>query len=161
MIVVSGCTGGGDSGGDAASASPEAATRSTRETIPQPSLDALSGVTRRRLAPDRERVDLIRPSFSDPIRVTNPLFPIGELDAVILGEVEGESLRIETTLLPETKTVIGMSANSAKPGGRRSDTPKSPVPEPRPGFASHRPWVPRGSRGPDSVQVASAEAACP
>jgi hypothetical protein len=81
------------------------ATTSSPKTIPQPPLGSLSKLTRRRLAPDKQRIDLVVPSFSHPTEVTNPLFPIGHLDAVILGEVAGRPLRIETTLLPETKTV--------------------------------------------------------
>ena len=78
---------------------------SSSRTIPQPPLDKLSRLTHRRLAPDSARVDLAMPSFSDPTKVTNPLFPIGTLNAVILGEVDGEPLRIETTLLPRTRAV--------------------------------------------------------
>ena len=58
------------------------------------------------IAPESERVDLAEPSFSDPTDVTNPLFPISELhSALLLGNVEGDPLRIEVTLLPETKTI--------------------------------------------------------
>ena len=57
-------------------------------------------------APDSERVDLAKPTFSDPTNVTNPLFPISQLhSALILGHVEADPLRIEVTLLPETRTV--------------------------------------------------------
>lgn len=57
-------------------------------------------------APDSQRVDLTRPSFSNPTKVTNPLFPIGRLPSVVLvGQVDGEPFRSETTLLPETRTV--------------------------------------------------------
>jgi len=94
-LVASACTG----------TSGARATSSNLKTIPQPPLGSLSKLTRRRLAPDKERIDLVVPSFSHPTRVTNPLFPIGHLDAVIVGEVDGEPLKIETTLLPETKTV--------------------------------------------------------
>jgi len=94
-LVASACTG----------TSGARATTSNLKTIPQPPLDSLSKLTRRRLAPDKQRIDLVVPSFSHPTRVTNPLFPIGHLDAVILGEVAGRPLKIETTLLPETKTV--------------------------------------------------------
>ena len=73
--------------------------------IPQPNLGTLNRVTRHRLAPDSARVDLLLPPFSNSTGVTNPLFPIAALDAVILGEVEGVPLKIETTLLPDTKVV--------------------------------------------------------
>jgi hypothetical protein len=55
---------------------------------------------------DGGRVDLGQPTFSDPTSITNPLFPIGQVDQVIqLGEEAGESLRIEVTLLPDTRTI--------------------------------------------------------
>jgi hypothetical protein len=86
---------------DGSGAQPAAST-----PIPQPNLSSLNQVTRRRLAPEGRRVDLMTPSFSNPTEVTNPLFPISDLESVvILGEVEGEPLKVETTLLPETKTV--------------------------------------------------------
>ncbi len=57
-------------------------------------------------APKGERVDLAPPSFSHPTEVTNPLNPIGGLrSAVLLGHVEGEPLRTETTLLPGSRTI--------------------------------------------------------
>lgn len=57
-------------------------------------------------APESQRVDLYTPSFSNPTRVTNPLFPISELDRVLLlGRSDGAPLRVETTLLPRTQTI--------------------------------------------------------
>jgi len=57
-------------------------------------------------APTSERVDVIRPTFSDPTNITNPLFPISALDSVVLlGEVDGLPFRSETTLIPGTHTV--------------------------------------------------------
>jgi len=57
-------------------------------------------------APDSERVDLEPPTFSDPTSITNPLFPITEQAQVVqLGVDEGEALRVEVTLLPDTKTI--------------------------------------------------------
>lgn len=57
-------------------------------------------------APESELVDLAEPSFSDPTNITNPLFPISQLhSALLLGNVDGHLLRVETTLLPETKTI--------------------------------------------------------
>lgn len=56
--------------------------------------------------PRARRVDLEPPSFSDPTRVTNPLFPISDLHAaVLLGRSAGIPLRIETTLLPARRTL--------------------------------------------------------
>jgi hypothetical protein len=58
------------------------------------------------VAPESLRVDLGEPTFSDPTNVTNPLFPIGTLfRAVFYGRVEGAPLRLETTLLSETRTL--------------------------------------------------------
>ncbi len=58
------------------------------------------------VAPESQRVDLYTPVFSNPIRVTNPLFPIGQLDRVLLlGTSDGEPLRVETTLLARTQTI--------------------------------------------------------
>src|SRR6266498_2902874 len=57
-------------------------------------------------APASKRVDLTRPSFSDPAKITNPLFPISELrSALLLGHVDGKPFRTETTLLPGTQTI--------------------------------------------------------
>jgi hypothetical protein len=57
-------------------------------------------------APNRDRVDLQRPSFTHPTKITNPLFPISTLDSVVLlGKVDGKPFRSETTLLPRTATV--------------------------------------------------------
>jgi len=57
-------------------------------------------------APDNDRVDLRRPRFTHPTDITNPLFPIGTLDSVVLlGKVDGKPFRSETTLLPRTATV--------------------------------------------------------
>jgi len=58
------------------------------------------------VAPESERVDLGEMAFSDPTNITNPLFPISNLTQVIqLGVDAGESLRVEATLLPETKLI--------------------------------------------------------
>jgi hypothetical protein len=57
-------------------------------------------------APDSRRVDLGAPSFSNPTKVDNPLFPIAKLyDVVFLGREEGHPFRSETALLPGTSTV--------------------------------------------------------
>ena len=56
--------------------------------------------------PDSQRVDLVEPTFSVPTTVDNPLFPISDLhSAVLLGNDEGNPLRIETVLLPEPKVI--------------------------------------------------------
>ncbi len=57
-------------------------------------------------APDSVRVDLGTPVFSNTTNVTNPLFPIGALERVLLlGNVDGQPLRVETTLLPGTQII--------------------------------------------------------
>ena len=58
-------------------------------------------------APLESRIDLEPPQFSNPTEITNPLFPISELEsAVLLGEVDGQPFRSETTLLPYTGVVV-------------------------------------------------------
>ncbi len=58
------------------------------------------------IAPESQRVDLAAPTFSDPTAVTNPLFPIRELQRVVLlGTVDGLPFRSETTLLAQTKPI--------------------------------------------------------
>ncbi|HYO46282.1 MAG TPA: hypothetical protein VEY33_06285 [Gemmatimonadota bacterium] len=57
-------------------------------------------------APLSQRVDLYTPTFANPTSVTNPLFPISELDRVLLlGTVDGGDFRTETTLLSQTQTI--------------------------------------------------------
>ncbi len=59
------------------------------------------------IAPESDRVDLAAPVFSNPTAITNPLFPISDLAQVIQLGVDGdESLRVEATLLPETKQIV-------------------------------------------------------
>ncbi|MEK6253025.1 MAG: hypothetical protein AABM43_14075, partial [Actinomycetota bacterium] len=46
------------------------------------------------------------PTFSNPTKITNPLFPVGRLRSVIFsGEVDGKPFHTETTLLPGTRTI--------------------------------------------------------
>src|SRR5437762_13581445 len=57
-------------------------------------------------APPSRRVDLRKPMFSHPTRITTPLFPISRLrSAVFWGHAGRELFRSETTLLPGTTTV--------------------------------------------------------
>ena len=57
-------------------------------------------------APTTERVDLERPTFSDPTQIDNPLFPVSNLDSVVqVGTVDGKPFRSETTRLPQTGVV--------------------------------------------------------
>jgi hypothetical protein len=48
-------------------------------------------------------VDLIMPSFSNPTKVTSPLFELRS--AVLLGQVDGKPFRSETTLLHDTERI--------------------------------------------------------
>src|SRR5262245_44317989 len=83
-LATSACTGHSGSGAATSSATSSATLPASPKTIPQPPLGGLSKLTRGRLAPDSARVDLVVPSFSHPTKVTNPLFPISNLNAVIL-----------------------------------------------------------------------------
>jgi hypothetical protein len=57
-------------------------------------------------APTGKRVDLQRPTFSNPTMITNPLFPVSQLRSVIqVGKVDGKPFRSETTTLPSTGVV--------------------------------------------------------
>jgi hypothetical protein len=104
-IAALGCTllaGAGCGGGDGASvASSTAIQQPTRAQ-----LDA-AGLARFPYAPNASRIDLDAPAFSNPTAITNPLNPVSEVSsAVVLGEVDGRPLRIEITLLPETRFVV-------------------------------------------------------
>src|SRR5919198_2215144 len=90
-IAVGACGGDDASGG---------ASRSDALSA-DPALRRCGTYSGRGCAPANKRVDLARPSFSNPTRITNPLFPISRLhSALLLGHVEGKPFRTETTLLP-------------------------------------------------------------
>ena len=76
--------------------------------IPQPTqaqLDA-ADLGQIPLAPESARRDLVAAPFSNSTAVTNPLFPIAELESAILnGQVDGETFHTETTLLPFTRVI--------------------------------------------------------
>lgn len=58
------------------------------------------------VAPEDRRVDLFQPSFRNPTKVTNPRYPVSALSSVILlGKSQDETLRVEVTLLPVTRTI--------------------------------------------------------
>jgi hypothetical protein len=58
------------------------------------------------VAPASRRVDLVRPSFSHPAPITNPLHPTSMVAQVIFGgQVDGKPFRTEYTLLPERQTI--------------------------------------------------------
>ena len=82
---------------------PSVATR-----VPQPSSAQLAaaGLGKFPVAPLSRRVDLVAAPFTHSTTVTNPLFPISDLhSAVITGHVDGKPLKIETTLLPDTRVI--------------------------------------------------------
>ncbi len=98
--------------GEPSLATPLASNASCQPTastpIPQPTqqqLDA-AGLGDLPLAPDSARRDLVTAPFSDSTSVTNPLFPISQLDSAILnGHVDGKVFHTETTLLPFTQII--------------------------------------------------------
>jgi hypothetical protein len=108
VLLVAGV--GGIAASEAAVPSPAGlgCEESVSTPIPQPTqaeLDA-AGLGDLALAPDSARRDLVAAPFSDPTSVTNPLFPISELDSAILnGHVDGKVFHTETTLLPFTQIV--------------------------------------------------------
>ena len=81
---------------------------SSTTTIPQatPEQLAAAGLDKLPLAPQSERVDLVAPPFSNPTKITNPLFPISNLHSAVLnGTVDDKAFRTETTLLPGTRII--------------------------------------------------------
>ena len=74
----------------------------TAELLPQPT----SGFPPGFVPNEADRVDTLKPTFSNPTSITNPLFPISETDQLIqLGLKDGHPHRTEFTLLPGTKTI--------------------------------------------------------
>ncbi len=81
---------------------------STSTAIPQPTLEQLdaAGLAGFPLAADAARRDRVAAAFSRSTEVTNPLFPIANLDSAILnGSVDGKPFHTETTLLPFTQLI--------------------------------------------------------
>jgi hypothetical protein len=96
LLLAGACTGGGSAG--------PAST-----TIEQPPVENLE------VAPDGRRVDLTMPSFFDPTRFTNPLFPVGQgRSNLMLGTVDDKAFRAEITVLSEPRIIEW--------GGRRIET---------------------------------------
>lgn len=92
----------------AVTADPTGCQATASTPVPQPTqaqLDA-AGLGDLPLAPDSARRDLVAAPFSNPTSVTNPLFPIADLDSAILnGHVDGKVFHTETTLLPFTRLI--------------------------------------------------------
>jgi hypothetical protein len=100
-LALGACNGDDDS----ATAADETAAP---ETLPQPTeaMLAAAGLDKLPLAPESQRLDIEAPTFSNPTEITNPLFPISDLQSVVFsGRVEGKPFHTETTLLPQTKMV--------------------------------------------------------
>ena len=98
--------------GDESATEPHAAGAACRgdasRSVPQPTPAELAaaGLGELPLAPRSARVDLVSPPFANPTEITNPLFPISELHSAILnGAVDGKAFKVETTLLPGTRTI--------------------------------------------------------
>src|SRR5688500_4358876 len=104
-VLVAADRGDGRSGRTVTEARGLRACEDTRATsVPQPTAAQLeaAGLDELPIAPTRDRVDLVAPPFSDPTKVTNPLFPIARLHSAILnGQVDGKPFKVETTLLPQ------------------------------------------------------------
>jgi hypothetical protein len=108
VVLVTGWVGTDEPAAAATSPSGLGCEDSVSTPVPQPTqaqLDA-AGLGDLPLAPDAARRDLVAAPFSDPTSVTNPLFPIAELDSAILnGHVDGKVFHTETTLLPFTRII--------------------------------------------------------
>ena len=108
--LTSACSGDGSNSGNGPSTTADPANASAR-TQPGNASDEWPitecGTTDGQgCAPTSKRVDLERPTFSDPTNIDNPLFPVSNLDSVIqVGRVEGKPFRSETTTLPGTGVV--------------------------------------------------------
>jgi hypothetical protein len=104
VLAAGACSSGGGSGRSATS-TPTAAPSSSA-TGADACVKNEQGTGCLPTAPDSVRVDLVRPSFSDPARISNTRFPVGELTQVLqLGHEGGEPLRVEVTRLPGTKAI--------------------------------------------------------
>jgi hypothetical protein len=69
--------------------------------IPQPAVP--TGLP---VAPATKRVDLARPTFSDPTTITNPLFPVPEGSSnLLLGTVDDQAFRTEVTVLADPRII--------------------------------------------------------
>jgi hypothetical protein len=96
LFVLTGCDGGSSS---KSQRSPGGASRFTST--------ACGTYSGRGCAHSAARVDLERPTFSNPTEITNPLFPISRLrSALLLGHVDDRPFRTETTLLPGARIVV-------------------------------------------------------
>jgi hypothetical protein len=108
MVLATGGAASGVSSAAAALPAGLGCQDSASTPVPQPTQEMLdaAGLGDLPLAPDSARRDLVAAPFSDSTNVTNPLFPIAELDSAILnGHVDGKVFHTETTLLPFQKVI--------------------------------------------------------
>jgi hypothetical protein len=99
VLTAAACSGGDDASGERSS---------SRGEIPQPTQDDLeaAGFEELPLAAASDRVDIVEPAFSHPLAITNPMFPISDLQSVIFsGVVDDKPFHTETTLLPQTRII--------------------------------------------------------
>src|SRR6476619_2308631 len=102
ISAVSALSAVGCGGGDGVSAN------SAPQTIPQPSQAQLAaaGLDKLPVGAESTRLDIKAPTFSNPTEITNPLFPISDLQSAIFsGHIGKQRFHTETTLLPQTKMV--------------------------------------------------------
>ena len=100
VLVAAGCT-GQEAPAPAVDTPGTPSSGGSARTIPQP---AVPGDLP--LAPESERVDITMPTFSDPMDITNPHFPVSQQESVLLlGRVDDQPFRTEVTLLPETRII--------------------------------------------------------
>jgi hypothetical protein len=100
VALVAGCSGTGPGGSGAA-----APTTGAAATAGSACVENEQGTGCLPVAPESARVDRAKPRFSDPTRITNARFPVGELTQVLqLGHEGSQPLRVEVTRLPTTRT---------------------------------------------------------
>ena len=107
-VVLGGaaCSSAAGSVGSGATADDPAADAAAGTTVEWP-VTRCGTYSGKGCAPTSARVDIERPTFSNPTEITNPLFPISRLDSVVLlGKVDGLPFRSETTLIPGPHMVI-------------------------------------------------------
>jgi len=69
--------------------------------IPQPKLGKLKDLP---VAPESQRVDIKSPTFSNPTKITHPLFPVKDRSqTILLGNVDGRPLQVTYMTLPESR----------------------------------------------------------
>jgi hypothetical protein len=102
-LAAGACTSGG--GSDTGSSTDKGSTAATMPAGPaciKP--DNAGGCLP--IAPAGNRVDLVRPTFSNPTSITNPLHPSSGIAQVIYGgQVDGKPFRTEFSRLPDLKTI--------------------------------------------------------